>query len=255
MRSRVFSGYEQIKYSMKTIGSDEIKAKHTSSYMYICPKCGRHAEVNTKVEVSVDSNMETANFGDFLPTHEISGVYIVPSEGISLQCSCGCGMIAVDSVCAKIAFKFRNKFGFKDIVIPEPFAETGLSFLPSEISFMDSFKSERMQKLLGAIYAIESDEKNAEKFKFVVTRVKNDELGFALPIREICAHDNQSELENAYITITELSPDDCVRYKNVHSCDSFIEYMELLEEIMGGEKKYSQRVLSGKFRALTASPN
>lgn len=227
MKSYTYA-HENISYEVKSTGNSAITAKHKTEYMYICPKCGRFTEVETMVKVKARTFLDKANIKDMNPLEEDPKIYVVPPEGISLTCPCGCGMISVDKISAVYAFKLRDKFGFENIALSDPISETGMNLNPTELYFMDPIGSLRMQKLIHAIMSIENSKILSEHFRLIVARACNDERARSVPVYMCNADFN----EYTYIEIKELSTTDTVRFKSTSTGDIFSQYVDVLIQLM-----------------------
>lgn len=233
--SKILNGNSRINYRVKMYEDEYTNTKHYAEYTCVCPKCGRYANINVTTHVNLLSCMETANMDMCIPTGKTPEVYIVPTDGVSVQCPCGCGMIPVDTISAKIAFAFMKNFGFENLILPDPINETGLSFNPSGISFMDPMDSERMKSLISAIVALETNIDCSKRFSHIIVRAVNDDLGWSIPIRNENEYKELVEIPDTYISIECLSTSDTIRIKSINSSNEFSSYLFSIYHLMNGK--------------------
>lgn len=226
-------GMSTLSYRMRTAGDNRTHVSHTSSYTYVCPNCNRRATVETKTVV----NLEVERFSGALPREEDSKVYINPTEGISVSCPCGCGMIPVDTISANFAVHMIEKYNFKGIILPDPINDTGMGLVPSELSFMDPFTNDNMQRLISVLKIIDNTEAIRANFMHIVVRVVSDMCSYSYPLYIMDKYSIPKFIKDeAYIYIQDINSSDLIRNKRVSAYDEFSAYMHIVMDMMDGKK-------------------
>ena len=206
-----------------TISNCSLERINQGNFGLMCPTCNRIYSVAYQYNLYI---RESSIPKDSTHTYGFPEVTIKAPDAIMAECpACESTLYPVNPNIATELRDWDSRFGFKEIKIGRPIAETGKSYANGDIEFCDDITEPHMQRLIRAI--IQEFKDTPRRIKSYIRNFKTDE---AIEITEFSDDVNRLiKTPESFISIWE---DDSYDVDTQHTKNNLIMYLNRLSQVM-----------------------